>query len=423
MRKRLLYEISKPVIAAVGVENVLRAIVESITLGTEAKGCSLLLLSPEGDKLYHRVSYGISPEYVNKGPIQVDDTVREVLSGKAVFIRDASRDPRVQYPEAARREGISSVLSIPMRSYGGIRGIMRIYTSEVRDFSPEEIDFLDSIAELSGLVLEKEEEHDRVAQEAERAQEELRRLSEDRERFLHFIRMVAHDLKAPLAAVQSYIKVILRGNTGPVTEKQRAWLERSVKRIDGMLQMISDIVDLSKLEAGLIVPELETVSWSRVLENCVEVARGLADPKGIELVVDIDPDLPEIFGSEIRLCQLVNNLVSNSVRYTPEGKRIFIRAFQDPDQVTVYVEDEGCGIRPEILPKVFDDFFKGDPEAQEGTGLGLSICRRIVEMHHGKIWVESPAPGSGIGTRVTFTIPKGAVCDLAYRERRKEEEP
>lgn len=423
MRKRLLYEISKQVIAAVGVENVLRAIVESITLGTEAKGCSLLLLSPEGDKLYHRVSYGISPEYVNKGHIQVDDTIREVLSGKATFIRDVSRDPRVQYPEAARREGIASILSIPMRSYGGIRGIMRIYTSEVRDFSPEEIDFLDSIAELSGLVLEKEEEHDRVAQEAERAREELRRLSEDRERFLHFIRMVAHDLKAPLAAVQSYIKVILRGSTGPVTEKQKAWLERSVKRIDGMLQMISDIVDLSKLEAGLIAPELETVSWSRVLESCVEVARGLADPKGIELVVDIDPDLPEIFGSEIRLCQLVNNLVSNSVRYTPEGKRIFIRAFQDPDQVTVYVEDEGCGIRPEILPKVFDDFFKGDPEAQEGTGLGLSICRRIVEMHHGKIWVESPAPESGIGTRVTFTIPKGAVCDLAYRERRKEEKP
>lgn len=422
MRKRLLYEISKPVIAAVGAENVLRAIVESITVGTGAKGCSLLLLSPEGDKLYHRVSYGISEEYVNKGLIEVDEAVREVLSGRAVFIRDAAHDPRVQYPEAARKEGIASILSIPMRSYGGIRGIMRIYTSEVRDFTAEEIDFLDSIAELSGLVLEKEEEHDRVAQEAERTREELRRLSEDRERFLHFIRMVAHDLKAPLAAVQSYIKVILRGSTGPVTEKQRTWLERSVKRIDGMLQMISDIVDLSKLEAGLIAPELETVSWGRVLENCVEVARGLADPKGIRLVVDIDPDLPEIFGSEIRLCQLVNNLVSNAVRYTPEGKRIFIRAFQDPEQVTVYVEDEGCGIRPEILPKIFDDFFKGDPEAQEGTGLGLSISRRIVEMHHGKIWAESPAPESGIGTRVTFTIPKGAVCDLAYRERRKEEE-
>lgn len=423
MRKRLLYEISKPVIAAVGVENVLRAIVESVTRGTEAKGCSLLILGPGGDRLYHRVSYGISGEYVSKGCIEVDETVKEVLSGKAVFIKDALHDPRVQYPEAARKEGIVSILSIPMRSYGGIKGIMRIYTAEKRDFTEEDIDFLDSIAELSGLVLEKEEEHNRLAQKAERTREELHRLSDERERFLHFIRMVAHDLKAPLAAVQSYIKVILRGSTGPVTEKQRTWLERSVKRIDGMLQLISDIVDMSKLEAGLIAPELEIVSWTVVLENCVEVARGLTDAKGIELVVDIDPHLPEIFGSEVRLCQLVNNLVSNAVRYTSPGKKILIRAFQDQESVIVYVEDEGCGIRPEILPKIFDDFFKGDPEDREGTGLGLSICRRIVDMHHGKIWAESPAPGSGLGTRVTFAIPKGAICDLAYRERQKEEKP
>ena len=420
MRKQLLYEISKPVIAAVGVENVLRAIVESITKGTGAKGCSLLVLSPEGDKLYHRVSYGISKDYIDKGPVEIDETVREVLAGKAVAIKDVLRDPRVQYPDAAAKEGIASILSIPMRSYGGIRGVMRIYTSRHRDFSEDEIDFLDSIAELSGLVLEKEEERDRVVQEAEKARQELHRMSDEREQFLYFIRMVAHDLKAPLAAVLSYIKVILRGSTGPVNEKQRAWMERSVKRIDGMLQLISDIVDLSKLEAGLIAPELETVSWKNVLENCVEVARGLTDPKGIELVVDIDRDLPEIFGSEVRLCQLINNLVSNAVRYTPAGSRIFLRAWQEGDRVTAYVEDEGCGIRPEILPKIFDDFFRGDPEAQEGTGLGLSICKRIVEMHQGRIWAESPVPGKDKGTRVTFTIPKGAICDLYYWDRQKE---
>lgn len=401
---------------------MLRAIVESITRGTDAKGCSLLILGPEGDRLYHRISHGISEEYVDKGTIEVDDTLREVLGGKSVSIADAAADPRVQYPEEARREGIASILTIPMRSYGGIRGVMRVYTSERRDFSKDEIDFLDSIAELSGLVLEKAEEHDRVTQEADRAKEEISRLSDERERFLYFLRMVAHDLKAPCAAVQSYLKVILRGSTGPLTEKQEAWLNRSVSRIDGMLELISDIVDMSKLEAGLVAPEMETVSWSEVLGNCIEVARGLTDPKGIVLVTDIEPGLPEIFGSEVRLCQLINNLVSNAVRYTPGGGKIYIHASQEDDSVVVYVEDEGSGIRPEILPKIFDDFFKGDPEAREGTGLGLSICQRIVEMHHGKIWAESPAPGSGTGTRVTFCVPKGAICDLKYTEKRKEEE-
>ncbi|RJP27806.1 MAG: GAF domain-containing protein [Actinobacteria bacterium] len=421
MRKKLLYEISKPVIAAVGVENVLRAIVESIAKGTGAKGCSLLILSEDGSRLVHRISYGISGAYVGKGEIEIDATVEKVLQGEAVSIPDVADDPRVQYPEAARREGVVSVLSLPMRSSGGIMGVMRVYTAERRDFSKDEVDFLDSIAELSGLVLEKAEERERIAEEADKAREELTRVSDERERFVYLMGMVAHDLKAPLAAVQSYIKVILRGSTGPLTEKQEEWLNRSVKRIDGMLELISDIVDISRLETGHIAPELTTVSWKQVLENCIEVARGLVEPEGIVLVEEIEPDLPEIFASEVRLCQLINNLISNSVRYTPGGARIFIRAGQEEDEIVVQIEDEGSGIEPEIMPNIFDDFFKGDRESREGTGLGLSICKRIVEMHHGRIWAESPAPGKDKGTRITFTIPKGAICDLTFWEKQKED--
>ena len=270
-------------------------------------------------------------------------------------------------------------------------------------------------------MLEKAEAHDRIAEEADKAREEISRMSDERERFVYLMGMVAHDLKAPLAAVQSYIKVILRGSTGPLTEKQEEWLNRSVKRIEGMLELISDIVDISRLETGHIAPELTTVSWKQALESCIEVARGLAEPKGIELVVAIESDLPEIFASEVRLCQLINNLVSNSVRYTPSGAKILIRAYQDEDDVVVYVEDEGSGIEPAILPDIFDDFFKGDRESREGTGLGLSICKRIVEMHHGRIWAESPAPDRDTGTRITFTIPKGAICDLTFWEKEKED--
>lgn len=421
MRKELLYEISKKVIAAVGVQNVLQAIVESITKGTKAKGCSLLVLNPEGTKLYHRVSYGISDDYVDKGDIEIDETVEKVLQGKSVSTPDVAADPHTQYPEAARREGITSMLSVPMRSFSGIRGVMRVYTSERRDFTKDEIDFLDSIGELSGMVLEKAEERDRIAQEADRAREELSRMSDERQRFLYFIRMVAHDLKAPLAAVQSYLKVILRGSAGPLSMKQEAWIYRSIKRIDGMLELIRDIVDLSKLEAGLIEPELDEVSWPEVMENCIEVARGLTDNKGIELIEEIEPDLPHILGSEVRLCQLINNLVSNSVRYTPTGAKVYVKVSQVDDDVLVCVEDEGEGISQEILPKIFNDFFKGDPESLEGTGLGLSICKRIVEMHGGKIWAESPVPDKDKGTRIMFTIPKGVAREISFSEEKEGE--
>lgn len=422
MRKELLYEISKPVVAAVGVQNVLQAIVESISKGTGTKGCSLLLLSPDGKQLSHRISYGISSEYTEKGPIDVDELVSEVLEGQSLAISDVANDPRVQYPEEAEQEGIVSMLSIPMRSRAGIKGVMRIYTSERRDFDQDEIDFLDSIAELSGLVLEKAEEHEEVAQEADKAREEISRMSDERDRFVYFLGMVAHDLKSPIAAVQSYLKVMLRGSTGPLTDKQENWIDRSIKRLDGMLELISDLVDISRLETGLIAPELTSISWDGIMEGCVEVAKGIAEPKGIEIVEEIEPDLPDIFASEVRLSQLINNLVSNAARYTPSGGKIYMKAKEEGENIMVCVEDEGSGIKPEALPHIFEDFYKGDPDSKEGTGLGLSICKRIVEMHHGEIWVESPVPETGIGTRFTFTVPKGAICDLTFWERKEEGE-
>ncbi|MEJ5187379.1 MAG: ATP-binding protein, partial [Candidatus Geothermincolales bacterium] len=145
-------------------------------------------------------------------------------------------------------------------------------------------------------------------------------------------------------------------------------------------------------------------------------AHELAAPKGIQVSAEIKRPLPEIFASDIRLQQLILNLVSNSVRHTPKGGRITISAQRLGDQVLVSVEDEGTGIPPEILPRIFDEFFKGDPDSPEGTGLGLSISKRIVALHGGRIWAESPVPETGKGTRVTFVLPMGLSCPLPEKE-------
>jgi signal transduction histidine kinase len=131
--------------------------------------------------------------------------------------------------------------------------------------------------------------------------------------------------------------------------------------------------------------------------------------------MEIGYPLPEVFASEIRLQQLILNLVSNSVRFTPRGATITIRGHQENDTVVVSVEDEGAGIETEKLPRVFEEFYKGNPDDPEGTGLGLSICKRIVDMHNGEIWAESPVPETGKGTRVTFSIPVGVTCRLEDR--------
>ena len=156
MRYELLYEISKPVIEAVGVNNVLRSIVESTAKGTGVRGCSILRLSPDGKALVHMVSYGLSEEYLGKGEIVVDETTKEMLEGKPVNITDVAHDPRIQHPAPAKKEGIASMLSIPIRgTSGNIMGLLRLYDSKVRKFKKGEIDFLISIADLGGIVLEK----------------------------------------------------------------------------------------------------------------------------------------------------------------------------------------------------------------------------------------------------------------------------
>jgi signal transduction histidine kinase len=249
----------------------------------------------------------------------------------------------------------------------------------------------------------------------EEARRDLARIRDERRHFLGFLSMVTHDLKSPLVAVQGYLKILLRKSAASLDERMVKGIHRSIERIDGMMELISSLLELSRLESGQVISELKTVSWEEVLGATLEMAHELASPQGITVTTEIHRPLPEVFASDIRLQQLILNLVSNSVRHTPRGGRITIRAHTENDAVAVSVEDDGTGIAPDHLPHVFEEFYKGDPESPEGTGLGLSICKRIVGMHSGTIEAISPAPDTGRGTRVSFSIPVGVACSLEDR--------
>lgn len=415
MRQQIIQEIARSVVAAGGVENIISALVEATSRGTEAKGCSLFTLREDGERLVHRISCGLQDAYLQRGQIIADHALHQVLRGNPLFVWDVSGDPRIVRREELKREGISSIVFLPFRDRRGVRGIMRLYFQEAKKFNREDLDFLNSVAELCGTMLEMAEERELVVRDAEEARRSLIRMRDERRHFLSFLSMVAHDLKSPLVAVQGYLKMLLRKGADRLDERMLQGIRRSIQRIDGMMELISDLLELSRLESGQVLAELKEVSWEEVLSAAVEMAHELADPRGIHVVADIHRPLPEVFASEIRLQQLILNLVSNSVRFTPRGGRIVIRARREDDVVTVCVEDDGTGIDPEKLPHIFEEFYKGDPESTEGTGLGLSICKRIVDMHHGEIWAESPVPETGKGTRVTFAIPIGVTCDLEDR--------
>ncbi|MFC2017240.1 sensor histidine kinase [Chloroflexota bacterium] len=241
--------------------------------------------------------------------------------------------------------------------------------------------------------------------ELEQASSEIAKLEEEKNRFLRFLSIAAHDLKAPLTAIQGFLWVMLGGYSGEISDKQRNMLERSTRRINELLNLISDLLDIPRIETGQIVQEMKEISLREVVKRSLDDLRNLAKEKGVKLKVELPETLPKIHGSSPRLQQVMTNLVGNAINYTSEGM-VTIMVREDDRDIRTEVIDTGIGISPDVLPRVFDDFFRASNVETKGTGLGLSIAKRIVEAHGGRIWVESPCPESNTGSKFTFTLHK-----------------
>ena len=406
---RALYQIARAV-SSLATEEVLQAIVKSVTQSLGAKGCALLLRVAGDREFVHAADYGLSEGYLKKGRVTLSPIIDEVSRGNVVLVPDAPHDRRVEYPEAATEEGIASILSVPLLYMGDVIGILRIYTAERRSFIQEELDFLKAAADLSAIALNRAKEHeDRVAAlngAVNACSIELKRLEEGRKYLLRFLAMVGHDLKAPIAAVESYLNVLLAGIAGLTTARQKNILQRSNVRLRELVALINDLVDISRLEAGQIPMETVKAALGKPIEAALEVVGNLAREKEVELRTELPDALPEVMFDTKRLQQVLVNLMVNAVNYTPRGGVVTLRVKDQERHILFEVLDTGVGIPPQDLPRVFEEFFRGSNVEPKGTGLGLSIARRIVEYMGGKIWVESPSPETGQGTKFSFTLPK-----------------
>lgn len=246
---------------------------------------------------------------------------------------------------------------------------------------------------------------DRLLAESKALKEANEKLIElDRMR-TYFMGMVSHDLRSPIVAVETYLQVILGGFAGEINEEQREMLARSSHRIWELLNLISDLLDVSSIEAGQIEREFEAISLSDVVRKSVEDVRALAKDKETELRVEVPEELPIIYAAPNRLQQALNNLLGNAIKFTPEEGLVTLRVESTDERFQVEVIDTGLGIHADDLPHIFEDFFRGrDARTTKGTGLGLSIAKRIVEAHQGEIWAESPY-ADGKGSRFVFTLP------------------
>ena len=230
------------------------------------------------------------------------------------------------------------------------------------------------------------------------------RLAHTRDTLGHVLSVVFHDLKAPLAATESYHRAMLGGFAGELSDDQRNMLQRSSTRISELLNVISRMTDVSRVDARDLV--MTKVSLAQVVSESVDAMQPLAREKGLLLQADIPDHLQPIQGDHEQLKLVLANLLSNGIKFTPAGGTVKVRVIDGAEYVETQVRDSGVGIPPEELPRIFDDFYRGLDLAEKGAGLGLSIAKRIVEAHHGQIWAVSPCPDTGKGTQFVFSLPR-----------------
>jgi len=234
--------------------------------------------------------------------------------------------------------------------------------------------------------------------------EETEKLREEKEMMRYnFVTMVSHELRSPLAAVQQNLMVITGGLVGEIPEKTNQMLLRMKERIKGLISLISDWLDLSRIESGEMVTKMEPVDLKIILSEVMEMMKPLADEKKVTLRFTAPEKYPSIVGGRETLQMLFTNLIHNGIKYNRKGGKVEVILENEDQGTKIIVKDTGVGIPREKLPLIFEQFYRvKKKEAVVGSGLGLSIVKKIVEAHSGSIGVESEL---GKGTTFTVCLP------------------
>jgi signal transduction histidine kinase/CheY-like chemotaxis protein/HAMP domain-containing protein len=296
-----------------------------------------------------------------------------------------------------------SEMALPLKLGGVIIGALDVQSTESNAFTEADVTLFTTLADQISVAIENANAYE-ISQQTLEEMKELDRVKSQ------FLANMSHELRTPLNSVIGFSRVILKGIDGPINETQEQDITAIYNSGLHLLNMINEILDLSKIEAGKMELQIDDVEISNVVNNAVNSASGLIKGKPIQLVTRVEPDLPSIKGDELRLSQVLTNLLGNAVKFTEKGS-ITIEAGlhhteDNADEILITVADTGIGIAPEDQGKLFQRFSQVDDSPTRrtgGTGLGLSIARSLVELHGGRIGLLSS--DTNLGSTFYFTIP------------------
>jgi GAF domain-containing protein len=383
------------------LKSVLQTLVESAARLCDADYVTITR-QKEG-VLFFAEAYGFSSEFieyvkgtsVEKG--RGTATGRALLEGQVIHIADVLADPDYTWAEAQSLGGYRTVLAVPMLREGIPIGVLTLIRSEVQPFTEKQIELVNTFADQSAIAIENVRLFDEI-------QDKSRQLEEASQHKSQFLANMSHELRTPLNAILGYTELMADGAYGEPSEKMLGILKRLEANGKHLLGLINDVLDLSKIEAGQLVLELSDYCIQDIAQTVRSTLEPLAADKKLGFKVEVAPQLPPGRGDGRRLTQVLINLVGNAIKFTDAGE-VAIKAEANNGSFHVSVRDTGPGISSADQARLFQEFQQADnaiTKKKGGTGLGLAISKRIIEMHGGRIWVESQ-PGQG--STFTFTLP------------------
>jgi signal transduction histidine kinase/ActR/RegA family two-component response regulator len=331
--------------------------------------------------------------------IDIDATLvgRAAKERRPIVVRDLGAvdlDPHLQI---LFDDGWRSLVAVPMLREDRIVGSLIVRRRLTGDFSEEVVDLLETFASQSALALLNAQLFRALEERSAQLEVASRHKSE-------FLASMSHELRTPLNAVLGFSEVLLERMFGDINEKQEDYLRDIHSSGKHLLELLNEILDLSKVEAGQMELEFTQVDVPALLEHAASMLRERAAAHSVDLRVEVGSEVGMVEVDELRFKQVVLNLVSNAVKFTPDGGRVVLRARQVGDELQVSVEDTGVGIPEADRERIFESFQQGGRGAsrEEGTGLGLTLSRRIVELLGGRMWLESEV---GQGSTFGFALP------------------
>ena len=391
------------------LRTVLQTLVESVARLCEADMAAIR--RPKGSAFLHVASHGAPNEYneyMQGQPIEAGrGTVagRVLLDGKPIHIADVQADPEYMMVGISKSTGFHTILGVPLLREGSPIGVIILGRKAVRAFSDKQIDLAATFADQAVIAIENVRLFDEI-------QDKSRQLEVASQHKSQFLANMSHELRTPLNAILGYTELMADGIYGELPEKTMGVLKRLESNGRHLLGLINDVLDLSKIEAGQLVLDLSDYSFEDIAQTVRSTLEPLAADKKLAFKVEAAPKMPAGHGDGRRLTQVVINLVGNAIKFTDAGE-VVITAGATDGSFHLSVRDTGPGISAADQAKLFQEFQQADnaiTKKKGGTGLGLAISKRIIEMHGGKIWLESKV---GQGSTFSFTVPVRVAQQVA----------